>query len=84
MEKKSIVFIAENDVDITSVNLVTKGTCAGKPMTMAKGIVYCYSVNYARSRRFRWWYGVTVPDFDPANCNTAKRGNFLDVYLEFT
>ncbi|XP_028390731.1 uncharacterized protein LOC114515638 [Dendronephthya gigantea] len=83
--RQSIVFIAENNVDVTSSTKVTTGTCTGQPMTQEKGVVYCYSVSAAQNQYFQnWWHGFTLPDFDPTNCRTGNMGNFLNTLLKFS
>lgn len=82
--KQSIVFIAENNIDVTSATKVTSGTCTGQPMTQRNGVVYCYSVSAAQGKYFRnWWHGFTLPDFDPTNCDTGNLGTFLNAHLQF-
>ncbi|XP_028391439.1 uncharacterized protein LOC114516219 [Dendronephthya gigantea] len=82
--KESIVFIAENNVDVTSEAKVAAGTCAGQAMTKKRGVIYCYSVCAAQVSYFHnWWHGSTIPDFHPVNCGTARMGNFLNTYLNF-
>ena len=81
--RQSIFFSAKNNVNDTSTDKVSNTTCFGMQMTKRRGVIECESIAKAAGRYIRnWWHRFVVPDFDPVNCGTAKKGDFLQKYLK--
>ena len=82
--KQSIFFAARNNVGDMSprTTTVNTGTCLGRKMTQAKGVIECESVANAQGRYLRnWWHSFVLPGFHATECGTNVQGTFLDSYL---
>ena len=77
-DNQSIVFVAENNVGVSSYTTVQIGTCFDKKMTTIKGIIQCDSLSKMRGQ----FKDFKFPNFGKI-CSIDKKGDFLKSYLNF-